>query len=290
MLKVLITGKDGQLAQCVKSISQQHPSLQFIFKSSSELDITNFKSIEAAFSLKQFDYCINCAAYTNVDKAESESALAHKINVTGAKNLAIACHKYNVTLIHVSTDFVFDGTATEPYSEDSATNPLGIYGKTKLEGETEIAKILNNHFIIRTSWLYSEFGNNFLKTMLKFGKEREQISVVSDQVGSPTYAVDLAHVILRLIESKSKSYGLYHYSNKGAISWYEFAGEIFKLSKSPIILNEIESKDYPTKAVRPKYSVLDTIKIENKEKLKILNWKISLETAITNVNRSTKYS
>ncbi|NRD18533.1 dTDP-4-dehydrorhamnose reductase [Winogradskyella eckloniae] len=290
MLTVLVTGKTGQLAQCVKHISQQYPSLQFSFKSSSELDITNDESLEAAFSSKQFDYCINCAAYTNVDKAESESALAHKINVLGAKNLAIACQKHNVTLIHVSTDFVFDGTASVPYSEDASTNPLGIYGKTKLEGETEISKILNNHFIIRTSWLYSEFGNNFLKTMLKFGKEREEINVVSDQIGSPTYAVDLAHVILCLIEGKSKCYGLYHFSNNGAISWYEFAGEIFKLSNSPIILNKIESKDYPTKAVRPKYSVLDSFKIKERLDIEIPCWKTSLETAITNLNRNINYS
>ncbi|WP_179009469.1 dTDP-4-dehydrorhamnose reductase [Winogradskyella forsetii] len=279
MLKVLVTGKDGQLAHCINSVADQYPNLECFFKSSSELDITNFEEVGSVFGLEQFDYCINCAAYTNVDEAETEQELAFNINKLGAENLAQACVKYSVTLIHVSTDFVFDGMLPEPYKEDSKKNPLGVYGRTKLEGEKVIIATLKNHFILRTSWLYSEYGNNFLKTMLRLARERDEISVVDDQIGSPTYAVDLAKVLLRIVESKSSSYGIYHYSNKGAISWYDFAEEIFRLSESTIRLNKIKTKDYPTKANRPKYSVLDTSKIEETLGVKISKWNESLESA-----------
>jgi len=211
---------------------------------------------------------------------EEAIELADKVNHIGAKLLAESCKKFNVTLIHVSTDFVFDGKATVPYLEDDITNPLGVYGKTKLAGEQAISNVLENYFIIRTSWLYSEYGNNFLKTMLRLSKERNEIGVVGDQVGSPTYARDLADIILRLIESKNTSYGVYHYSNKGVVSWYDFAKEIFKLSDSSITLNKIETKDYPTPAVRPKYSVLHTESISKLLDLKIPNWKESLKKAI----------
>ena len=280
MIHVLVTAKDGQLGQCFQNLALKHPNIQFVFKSSSELDITNKAKIEGAFGTHSFDYCINCAAYTAVDKAEEAIELADKVNHIGAKLLAESCKKFNVTLIHVSTDFVFDGKATVPYLEDDITNPLGVYGKTKLAGEQAISNVLENYFIIRTSWLYSEYGNNFLKTMLRLSKERNEIGVVGDQVGSPTYARDLADIILRLIESKNTSYGVYHYSNKGVVSWYDFAKEIFKLSDSSITLNKIETKDYPTPAVRPKYSVLHTESICKLLDLKIPNWKESLKKAI----------
>ncbi|WP_299108183.1 dTDP-4-dehydrorhamnose reductase [uncultured Winogradskyella sp.] len=281
MLKVLVTGKDGQLAQCIKSVAHQYPNLEFDFKASSELDITNKVKVESALSVQQYDYCINCAAYTNVDNAETETELAYKINVIGAKNLAEACLKYQVTLVHISTDFVFDGKGSTPYTENSNTKPIGVYGETKLKGEIEISKTLENHFILRTSWLYSEFGNNFLKTMLRLGSTRDELGVVGDQIGSPTYAVDLANVILRLIASTNTSYGIYHYSNKGVISWYGFAKEIFRISESNVKLNKIETKDYPTKAERPKYSVLETSKITKTLGLEIPNWKESLVIAIS---------
>jgi len=280
MIHVLVTAKDGQLGQCFQSLAVKHPNIQFVFKSSSDLDITNTANIEDALKDHTFDYCINCAAYTAVDKAEEAIELADKVNHIGAKLLAESCKKFNVTLIHVSTDFVFDGKATVPYLEDDITNPLGVYGKTKLAGEQAISNVLENYFIIRTSWLYSEYGNNFLKTMLRLSKERNEIGVVGDQVGSPTYARDLADMILRLIESKNTSYGVYHYSNKGVVSWYDFAKEIFKLSDSSITLNKIETKDYPTPAVRPKYSVLYTERISKLLDLKIPNWKESLKKAI----------
>lgn len=282
MLKILVTGKDGQLGQCIKSVAYKYPNLEFSFKSSSELDITNKVKVESAFSVQQYDYCINCAAYTNVDNAETEKELAHNINAVGSKNLAEECLKHQVTLVHISTDFVFDGKGSVPYTENSETQPLGIYGKTKLEGEEIISKFLKKYFIIRTSWLYSEFGNNFLKTMLRLASDREELGVVNDQIGSPTYAIDLANVVLRLIEDKNTSYGIYHYSNEGVISWYDFAKEIFRLSKSTIKLNKIETKDYPTKAERPQYSVLDTSKI--KHFTDISNWKDSLFKAILNIN------
>lgn len=284
MLKVIVTAQNGQLGQCLQNIAPKYPHIKFVFKSSSELDITNPSQINSIFdSSDQFDYCINCAAYTAVDKAETKIKAATDVNVLGVKYLAEACQKHKVTLIHVSTDFVFDGNALQPYTEDSVTNPLGIYGKTKLEGENVITETLSNYFIIRTSWLYSEFGNNFLKTMLRLGHERYEISVVNDQIGSPTYAKDLAEVILVIIESRQTSYGIYNYSNEGEVSWYDFASEIFKLSKSSIKLNKIETKEYPTPATRPKYSVLNKSKITNAFNLAVPDWKNSLAEAIINL-------
>ena len=285
MLKVLVTGKDGQLGQCIKSVSHQYPNLEFDFKSSSELDITNIAKVESAFSVQQYDYCINCAAYTNVDSAETEMNLAHNINVVGAKNLAEECLKHQVTLIHISTDFVFDGKEFVPYSENSVTQPLGIYGKTKLEGEKIISETLENYFILRTSWLYSEFGNNFLKKMLRLADEREELRVVGDQIGSPTYALDFATVILNIIEYKNHSYGIYHYSNFGETSWYDFAKEIFRLSKLTIKLNKIKTSDYPALAKRPRYSVLNTNKIKETFGIIIPIWNDSLKRALYSLEK-----
>jgi dTDP-4-dehydrorhamnose reductase len=286
MTSVLVTGKDSQLAQCIQSLAPKFSNLKFVFKTSTELDITNQLQVNSIFkSSDQFDYCINCAAYTAVDKAENEIEKAFSINVDGVKNIAEACRNNKVTLIHVSTDFLFDGTSLKPYSEDCVTNPLGIYGKTKLKGEQEIERVLANYFIIRTSWLYSEYGNNFLKTMLRLSKERNEISIVDDQIGSPTYAKDLAEVILNLVNTKKISFGIYNYSNSGVVSWYDFANEIFKLSKSRTKLNSINTKDYPTTAERPKYSVLETSKIAKLLGLDIPNWKASLARAFINLEK-----
>ncbi|MBU2926779.1 dTDP-4-dehydrorhamnose reductase [Winogradskyella psychrotolerans] len=283
MIQVLVTAKDGQLAQCIQSLTTQYHNFQFVFKSSSDLDITNKTNIEEVLGAQSFDYCINCAAYTAVDKAEEEIELADRVNHLGAKLLAESCHSFNVTLIHISTDFVFDGKSSKAYLESDNTNPLGVYGITKLKGEQAISKALERHFIIRTSWLYSEFGNNFLKTMLRLANQRDDIGVVGDQIGSPTYARDLADVILKLMESKTTNYGVYHYSNEGEVSWYDFAKEIFEVCNSSIKLNKIETKDYPTPAVRPKYSIMNTQKISQLLDLKIPNWKLSLAQAITNL-------
>lgn len=284
MISVLVTGKDSQLAQCIESLAPNYSDLKFIFKTSTELDITDRLQVNTVFkSSEQFNYCINCAAYTAVDKAESEKEKAYSINVEGVKNLVEACRDNKVTLIHISTDFLFNGTASKPYSEDSITNPLNIYGKTKLEGEQAIEQVLINYFIIRTSWLYSEYSHNFLKTMLRLSRERTEIGVVGDQIGNPTYAKDLAETVLQLIVSRTTSYGIYNYSNEGVVSWYDFAKEIFRLSGSNIKLNKIETKDYPTPAIRPKYSVLNTEKIEQLLGLEIPNWKVSLARAFTNL-------
>ena len=283
MIHVLVTAKDGQLGQCFQSLVVKHPNIQFVFKSSSDLDITNKVKVEDVFSAQSFDYCINCAAYTAVDKAEEAIELADRVNHLGAQNMADACKKFEVVLIHISTDFVFDGEGTAPYLEDDITNPLGVYGKTKLAGEQVIAKTLQRYFIIRTSWLYSEYGHNFLKTMLRLAKERDEIGVVGDQMGSPTYAKDLAEVILKCIYTKNNSFGIYHYSNSGVASWYDFANEIFRLSNSNIKLNSIGTKDYPTPAKRPKYSVLNTSKIKKALNIGIPNWKNSLSRAYSNL-------
>lgn len=287
MINVLVTGKDGQLGQSIKNLISNYNSINFIFKSYSDLDITDEERVNAVFkSIPELNYCINCAAYTAVDKAEEEVILSHRINFLGVENLANACYKNKVTLIHVSTDFVFDGKALQPYLEDDYKNPLNEYGKSKLKGEQAVIEILHNYFIIRTSWLYSEYGNNFLKTMLRLSKERDELSVVSDQIGSPTYTKDLVEIILKLIEAKNTSYGIYHYSNEGITSWHDFAKEIFEYSNHKIILNKILTKDYPTAAIRPKYSVLNTSKIKNELGIEIPNWKRSLKACITKIKEN----
>lgn len=283
MIKVLVTGGKGQLAQCIQSISNDYPSLDFVFLGSKNLDISNTEKVENYFNKNKFDYCINCAAYTAVDKAEEEPELAKKVNVKGAKNIAIACKKNSVILIHISTDFVFDGNAKTPYREDDTTNPISVYGKTKREGELEIISNLTQHFIIRTSWLYSEFASNFVKTMLRLSKEREEVSVVDDQIGCPTYAKDLAEVILKIIDSQSKQFGTYHYSNQGEITWYDFAKEIFKQSQSKIKLDKTDSKTFKTLATRPKYSVLNTSKIHSLLNLEPVKWEKSLEKCLKEI-------
>ena len=276
MIKVLVTGGKGQLAQSIQSISNDYPSLDFVFLGSNDLDISNINEVEDYFSKNNFDYCINCAAYTAVDKAEEEQELAKKVNVTGAKNLAITCKDKDVVLIHISTDFVFDGEAKTPYREDDTTNPISVYGQTKRDGEVEITSNLSQHFIIRTSWLYSEFAGNFVKTMLRLSKERDELSVVDDQTGCPTYAKDLAEVILKIIDSQTKQFGTYHYSNQGEITWYDFAKEIFRQSQTKINLHKTDSQTFKTLATRPKYSVLNTSKIHSLLNLEPVKWEKSL--------------
>lgn len=283
MIRVLITGGKGQLGQCLQSISNDFKTLDFVFLGSSDLDISKKKEVENYFSKNHFDYCINCAAYTAVDKAEEELELAKKVNVTGAKNLAIACKKNNSILIHISTDFIFDGTAKLPYTEEDTTNPISVYGKTKRDGELAIISNLPQHFIIRTSWLYSEFGSNFVKTMLRLSEEKKELSVVDDQTGCPTYAKDLAEVILKILNSQSKKFGIYHYSNQGEITWYDLAKEIFKQSNADINLYKTDSNTFKTLATRPKYSVLNTSKIHSLLKLEPIQWKKSLEKCLKEI-------
>lgn len=280
MTRILVTGGKGQLALSIDKVSRLYSNLEFIFTDVENLDITNKKEINSFFKKYSIDYCINCAAYTAVDRAESEVALATRINVEGVRNLAESCKEYSVTLVHISTDFVFDGNSSQPYMESDSCSPLSVYGQTKLDGERVIQKSLKNYFVIRTSWLYSEFGNNFMKTMLRLGGEKTELNIVNDQLGTPTYAEDLARVLLKIIESRSSDFGLYHYSNKGVASWHDFAKEIFELEKIEINLSPILTLKYPTPAERPKYSVLDKAKIQNNFGVTIPFWKDSLESAL----------
>lgn len=280
---VLVTGASGQLGQALKALSERY-NLTFVFKTSAEADITDRQQLEEVFNEVKPGFCINAAAYTAVDKAESETERAYAINVTGAKNLAEVCLQFDTTLLHISTDFVYDGNKDTPYTEDDATNPQGVYGKTKREGEQEIEKILPQHYIIRTSWLYSEYGNNFMKTMLRLAAERDKLGVVNDQTGTPTNANDLAEALLQIITRGKKAYGIYHYSNEGVATWYEFAGEIFRINNVLIDLQPIPTSAYPTPAKRPVYSVMGKSKIKEVFGLDIKDWQDSLAAVLKSYN------
>lgn len=284
MINVLVTGGGGQLAKCIKDIENRFQNLNILYLNSSVLDITNLKDLSEFFNNNSFDYCINCAAYTAVDKSENDQKSAYNVNEFGCKNLALVCKKHNSTLIHVSTDFVFDGKQSLMYNEENQTNPINIYGKSKLNGEIQIQENISKYFIIRTSWLYSEHGYNFMKTMLKLEVEKKKLSIVVDQIGTPTYAKDLASVILQLISTKNNQYGVYHYSNEGVASWYDFAKAIFEETNSEIKILPIKAIDYPTPAERPKFSVLDKSKIKDTLQIEIPYWRDSLKTAILNYN------
>jgi dTDP-4-dehydrorhamnose reductase len=284
---VLVTGAKGQLGQAIQSISGNYSDIDFIFCDSSSLDITDLNNVKQVFKQFKPNYCINAAAYTAVDKAESESEKAHLINVTGVKNLAKICAENNTILLHVSTDFVFDGTKTNPYTEEDIPNPTGVYGQTKLNGEKAIQDTFDNYYIIRTSWVYSQFGNNFMKTMLRLGNERSSLSVVNDQIGTPTHAVDLAEVLLKIIyhtelidkqKPTANNYGIYNFSNEGKCSWYDFAKKIFEINKIKIDLQPVPTSSYPTPAKRPAYSVLDKNKIKKVFGIEVKGWESSLIT------------
>lgn len=279
---VLVTGANGQLGQAIQFISEKYAEIEFKFCSSSDLDITSKENCQLVFTKFKPDYCINAAAYTAVDKAESEPEKAHLINVIGVKNLAEVCKEFSTTLLHVSTDFVFDGSKTTPYLETDIPNPTGVYGQTKLDGEKAIQETFDNYFIIRTSWVYSQFGNNFMKTMLRLASERDSLSVVSDQIGTPTNAVDLAEVLIKIISSchaelvSASNFGIYNFSNEGQCSWYDFAKKIFVVNNISINLQPIPTSAYPTPAKRPAYSVLDKSKIKSVFGVEVKNWEESL--------------
>lgn len=279
---VLVTGAGGQLGQALQYIANRYPEINFVFCTSAEFDITNKATCNAVFHKFQPQFCINAAAYTAVDKAETEIEKATSINVVGARNLAEACDTYNTILFHVSTDFVFDGEKLTPYSEEDTPGPTGVYGQTKWEGEKAIQSVLKQHFIVRTSWVYSQFGNNFMKTMLRLASERDNLSVVDDQIGTPTNAVDLAEALLKMITSDTKlqntNFGIYNFSNEGYCSWYDFAKKIFDKHHIQINLQPIPSSSYPTPAKRPRYSVLDKSKIKKVFGISIKSWEASLES------------
>ncbi|WP_159801380.1 dTDP-4-dehydrorhamnose reductase [Flavobacterium sp. MK4S-17] len=277
MVKVLVTGADGQLGQAIKSVAGNYNSFIIYYAARTEADITNIDQIEKLFEKIKPDYCINTAAYTAVDRAEVEADKAYAVNAVGAGNIAAICKKHNTVLLHISTDFVFDGLNTTPYKEMDVPNPLNVYGKTKLDGEIKIAAEMRNYYIIRTSWLYSDFGNNFMKTMLRLAHEKNEINVVNDQTGTPTNAIDLAFVLLHIITHDNSKFGIYNFSNEGKASWYDFAKKIFEINEINIALHPIPASSYPTPAKRPAYSVLDKNKIINNFGIKINDWAQSLK-------------
>ena len=278
---VLVTGANGQLGQAIQFVAGNYPNINFVFCSSSDLDITNKENCDSIFNKEKPDFCINAAAYTAVDKAESEPEQAHLINCIGAKNLAETCKEFNAKLIHISTDFVFDGSKNSPYNEADLPNPKGVYGQTKLEGEIAIQEVFDAYFIIRTSWVYSQFGNNFMKTMLRLASERTSLSIVNDQIGTPTNAIDLAECLVTIITEHSKlnteHYGIYNFSNEGQCSWFDFAKKIFEINQVKIDVTPIPTTQFPTPAERPKYSVLDKTKIKSTFGIEIKPWEQSIE-------------
>ena len=284
-LHILVTGAQGQVGNELQVLAKNYPDNQWLFTDYTELDITNKDMVKTFFEQQQFDYCINCAAYTAVDKAEQEPEKAAAINVEGVKNLALACQTAATRLLHISTDYVYHNSQNTPFKETDATSPQSVYGQTKLSGELEAATVLKEMITVRTSWVYSSFGNNFVKTMLRLGTEREQLSVIFDQIGSPTYARDLAQVLLDIIIHKEKHKeeafaGVYHYSNEGVCSWYDFAHAIFEHKAIVCQLLPIETKDYPTPAKRPPFSLLNKAKIKADFDLAIPHWRESLYTCL----------
>jgi len=280
MENIIVFGASGQLGNCLKKVAEEKGITTIYFPVEAEANILDIAAIKSLFEKYKPAFAINCAAYTAVDKAEDDIELARKINKTGAENLALACKEHGATLVHVSTDFIFKGDTPHPLVEDDVAEPISIYGLTKLEGEQDVIKILDQHYIIRTSWLYSEFGNNFVKTMLKLGAERDMLKIIADQVGTPTYGIDLAGCILDIIISNKKEYGVYHYSNEGVTSWYDFAKGIFDLSATNVKVLPIRTSEYPTKATRPAYSVMDKSKIKSTFDIEIPYWRDSLAICI----------
>lgn len=278
---ILVTGSNGQLGSEIKELSKNY-SYNFFFTDRNNIDITSKDNLKAFCQTNNINVIINCAAYTAVDKAESDVENADLVNRKAVKKLALVSEELNIKLIHISTDYVFDGRNFKPYCEEFQTNPQGIYGKTKLDGENEMRDInLKNSIIIRTSWVYSSFGNNFVKTMLRLGREKESLGVIFDQVGTPTYARDLAKVILDIIpQNNNEKVEIYNYSNEGVLSWYDFAKEIMRMAKLDCKINPIETFQYPTPAIRPHFSLLNKSKIKSTFNIEIPYWKDSLDECL----------
>jgi dTDP-4-dehydrorhamnose reductase len=276
MSKIIVFGASGQLGQCLKLVAESENISDINFLPEDQANILNIDGLRSIFQAESPSYCINCAAYTAVDKAEDELELARNINRDGAANLANLCNEFNATLIHVSTDFVFAGDTARLLNETDLAEPINVYGLTKLEGEKAIINTTQKHYIFRTSWLYSEFGNNFVKTMLRLGTEKEELRIISDQIGTPTYGVDLAKCILNAIQNDDQKYGLYHYSNEGVTSWFDFAKAVFDIAGLPVKAIPIKTSEYVTKAQRPAFSVMDKAKIKETFNLEIPYWRDSL--------------
>ncbi|MBL4676376.1 MAG: dTDP-4-dehydrorhamnose reductase [Mucilaginibacter sp.] len=281
MSKVLVFGASGQLGQCLKTVVEENSLQGYIFPEEGTANILDTKSLEQLFVTHNPTHCINCAAYTAVDKAETDQETAFAVNKTGVENLADLCNSYDAVLIHISTDFVFGGDGNVPLTEQSAAAPVSVYGQTKLDGELIIPTVLNKYFIIRTGWLYSEYGNNFVKTILRIGKERGEIKVINDQTGTPTYAMDLAETITAIITSGITKFGLYHYANEGDTTWFGFASAIHEIAGTGIKVLPIPTTEYPTPARRPVYSVMDKSKIKQTFNFKIPQWQDSLKVCVS---------
>ncbi|MDG2297241.1 MAG: dTDP-4-dehydrorhamnose reductase [Gammaproteobacteria bacterium] len=299
-MRILVTGKSGQLGQSIHKIvntdngNYKHPN-DFIFVGRKELDLSSNSNITNYFNKNnRFDLIINCAAYTAVDKAEIEPELANQINHLAVKQIAEIANKQQAKLIHVSTDYVFDGESEKSYKEFDTTNPINVYGKTKLAGEKALQEVMPTRaIIIRTGWVYSEYDNNFVDTMLRLGKEKDELSVVSDQIGSPTYATDLASVILEITQNKelneaNPAIQVYHYSNKGECSWYEFAQEIFELANIQCSVSPIPTEQYPTPVQRPRNTVMDKDKIARTFGTSIPDWQSSIKVCIAMIKDGSR--
>lgn len=283
MKKVLVTGAGGQLGNSIQQLAPQFPSYSFLFTDVDTLDICDVGAVQAYVSENQIQYILNCAAYTAVDKAESNEALCQRINRDAVKNLGEAAHAAGAKVIHVSTDYVFDGTNCRPYVETDATCPVSVYGRTKLAGEQALLEVCPSAIILRTAWLYSAFGNNFVKTVLRLGSEREELGFVFDQVGTPTYAGDLALAILQLLSADDAGKwfpGIYHFSNEGVSSWYDFTVKILQLAGITCRVFPIETTEYPTPATRPHYSVLNKAKLKSTYAFTIPHWEESLRVCL----------
>ncbi|MDD4431082.1 MAG: dTDP-4-dehydrorhamnose reductase [Bacteroidales bacterium] len=286
---VLVTGANGQLGSEIRLLANQYPQFAFTFTDIQELDLQDSKSIMDCFSQLKPAYLINCAAYTAVDKAENDIDLCYAINSAAVSHLALAAKQHNTTVLHVSTDYVFDGKQSRPYHESDPVCPVSVYGKSKLQGEQALNDICpTSSVIVRTAWLYSAFGNNFVKTMIRLGREKSELRVVSDQWGSPTYAADLAEALIKIILSAEAGHfspGIYHYSNEGSCSWYEFAQKIHQLAGiTSCKIIPVSTAEYPTAAQRPSYSLLDKSKIRGDYGVAVPLWTESLEACLSNFN------
>jgi dTDP-4-dehydrorhamnose reductase len=289
MPSFLVTGADGQLGQCFQAVAQEFPEQNLIFTQKAEADITVPKSYDNIYQKRPFDGIINCAAYTQVDKAEDEPLLAHRINVGGIKNIIDFAQEKALSVIHFSTDYVFDGLSTKSYKEDSIIQPINTYGSSKFQGEEIIKMASCPHIIIRLSWLFSPFGKNFVKTILKLSEVRKTIQVVNDQYGRPTYGIDLARIVLSNISKPDFfDFNSYNYAMQGTTTWFDFASKIIAIKKSTCQIKSCSTAEYPTLAKRPKHSVLDTKRIENHLSLNIPSWEDSLKRCLKRIDKNEK--
>ncbi|PST84064.1 dTDP-4-dehydrorhamnose reductase [Pedobacter yulinensis] len=282
---IFVFGGTGQLGQCLQTVMPLYNLENVRFLDEIEGNILDENALRQLFTAARPDYVINCAAYTAVDQAEDSTEICDQVNRVGAANVARYSEAAGANLLHISTDFVFGGDSPKLLAEEDAALPINVYGLTKLQGEQEIAALTNRYYILRTSWLYSEFANNFTKTMLRLGAERSELNVIADQVGTPTYAIDLAHVLCKIIRSEQRPFGLYHYSNEGVASWYDFAVAIFELGGLEVKVNPIPGTAYPTKAKRPAFSVMDKSKIKEAFGIEIPHWRQSLARCITAIHK-----